>query len=103
MTQSARRSIAIPTRDALVGFQVQCVGGPTGKVDPATRHADDALLVVRTGHWPSWHRVVVPAGAVNCVDVQRRRLWVERDRDSIRNAPHFNEHRHGRPNQATRR
>jgi hypothetical protein len=96
MTQSARRSSATPIREALVGFQVGCVGGTTGTVDPATRRADDAYLVVRTGHWPSWRRVVVPAGAVNCVDVQRRRLWIERDRDSVRNAPAFDEDRHAR-------
>jgi hypothetical protein len=100
MTQSATRSTATPTREALVGFQVECVGGTTGRVDAATRSADDAYLVVQVGHWPSRHRVVVPAGAVNCVDVQRRRLWIERDRNSVRNAPTFQEDRHGRSNRS---
>jgi hypothetical protein len=103
MTQAATRSTATPIPDALVGFQVECVGGTTGKVDAATRRADDAYLVVRTGRWPSWRRVVVPAGAVNCVDPQRRRLWVERDRDSVRNAPIFQEQRHGRSDEPSPR
>jgi hypothetical protein len=101
MTQATSRPTATPAPDDLVGFQVEAVGGSSGKVDPVTRRADDRYLVVRTGRWPSWHRVVVPAGAVNCVDPQRRRLWVERDRDQVRSAPAFNESRHGQQNGST--
>jgi hypothetical protein len=98
MTQATSQRTDTPAPDDLVGFQVEAVGGPTGKVDPVTRRADDRYLVIRTGRWPSWHRVVVPAGAVNCVDPQRKRLWVERDRDQVRNAPAFDESRHCQPN-----
>lgn len=52
--------------------------------------------MVRTGRWPVQHRVVVPAGAINCIDRRGRTLWVERDRDDIRNSPAFDEARHGR-------
>jgi hypothetical protein len=95
MTQAISRAVATPVPDELVGFRVEAVGGPTGKVDPVTRRAKDRYLVIRTGRWPSWNRVVVPAGAVNCVDQQRRRLWVERDREQVRTAPAFSEARHG--------
>jgi hypothetical protein len=85
-----------PERDALVGFRVESVGGTTGTIDSATRSAAAAYLVVNTARWPRSHRVVVPFGAINCVDPQRRRLWVERDRDSVRTAPIFEPDRHGR-------
>jgi hypothetical protein len=73
-----------PARDDLIGFHVETVGGPTGRIEAATRDANERYLVVRTGHWPMRHRVVVPAGAINCVDRRRRTLWVERDRDDVR-------------------
>jgi hypothetical protein len=101
MTEAISRPVATPAPDDLVGFRVEAVGGSTGTVDPVTRRAEDRYLVIRTGRWPSWNRVVVPAGAVNCVDQQRRRLWVERDRDQVHNAPAFSEARHGRLNSST--
>jgi hypothetical protein len=96
MVQSHPQSVATPVADELVGFRVEAVGGSTGTVDALTRRADDRYLVVRTSRWPKSHRVVIPAGAVNCVDPQRRRLWVERDRDQIRTAAAFAEDRHGK-------
>ena len=94
MTPSPR-PVDTPVPNELIGFGVRAAAGFTGTVDPVTRRADDRYLVVRTGRWPSRHRIVVPAGAINCVDPQRRRLWVERDRDQIRTAPAFDEARHG--------
>ena len=84
------------TRDDLIGFHVESLGGPTGRIDVATRDANERYLVVRTGRWPVQHRVVVPAGAINCVDRRSQTLWVERDRDDVRNGPAFDEARHGR-------
>jgi hypothetical protein len=84
-----------PSRDDLVGFHVESLGGPTGRIDAATRDASERYLVVRTGRWPVQHRVIVPAGAINCIDRRGRTLWVERDRDDIRNGPAFDEARHG--------
>lgn len=70
-----------PARDELVGYRVESSGGPTGHIDSATRDTDERYLVVRTSRWPVQRCVVVPAGAINCIDPQRRTLWVERDRD----------------------
>jgi uncharacterized protein YrrD len=48
-----------------------------------------------TGRWPAQNRVVVPAGAINCSDRRRQTLWVERDRDDVRNGPVLDQLRHG--------
>lgn len=96
MNRATRYSDSKPTRDDLVGYHVESLGGSTGRIDTATREADDRYLVVRTGRWPQHHRVVVPAGAINCIDRRRRTLWVERDRDDVRNGPAFDRARHGR-------
>jgi hypothetical protein len=85
-----------PIGDDLVGYHVESLGGPTGRIDTATRDADSRYLVVRTGRWPWRHRVVVPAGAINCIDRRRRTLWVERNRDDVRDGPAFDEAKHGR-------
>jgi hypothetical protein len=96
MNRAPRSPDHKPATDELVGYQVESLGGPTGRIDTATRNADDRYLVVRTGRWPRQHRVVVPAGAINCVDRRQRTLWVERDRDDVRNGPTFDQSRHGR-------
>jgi hypothetical protein len=90
-------------RNELVGYHVESVGGPTGTVDPATRHARDQYLVVNAALWPFRHLVVVPAGAVNCVDANHRRVWVERDRDAVRAAPTFDPARYGRAEHGNQR
>jgi hypothetical protein len=84
-----------PRRDDLIGYHVESVGGSTGRIDAVTRAANERYLVIRTGRWPVRHRVVVPAGAINCIDPRRRTLWVERDRNDVRNGPAFDETRHG--------
>ncbi len=102
MNRASRYSDTKPTREDLVGYHVESLGGPTGRIDTATRDADDRYLVVRTGRWPRQQRVVVPTGAINCIDRRQRTLWVERDRDDVRNGPAFDEARHGaRPIEAT--
>lgn len=96
MNRARRHDDDLPGRDDLIDYRVESFGGPTGRIDAATRHADERYLVVRTSRWPVLRRVVVPAGAINCIDPQRRTLWVERDRDEVRNGPAFDEGRHAR-------
>jgi hypothetical protein len=74
---------------ALVGLRVEAVDGHIGKVDAASTTVNDDYLVVDTGPWIFGHKVLVPAGSVSNVDQDGHRVYVDRTKEQIRNAPHF--------------
>lgn len=76
-------------RTDLVGYTVGVVGGCVGTVDPATADADPEDLVIRTRRRGFCRKVVVPAGAINCVDHESRCICLQGDREMVNNAPHL--------------
>ncbi len=93
-TRSAIPRGAPNRRTDLIGYTVGAVGGDVGFVDPATADVSPRDLVVRIGRWPVRQQVVVPAGAVNCVDHQSRRVCLQGDRKMVNAAPRLDP---GRP------
>ena len=73
----------------LAGYDVEAVDGSIGTVDEATSQAGENYLVVDTGPWIFGKRVLLPAGVVLRVDAEEERLFVDRTRDEIKNAPEF--------------
>jgi hypothetical protein len=45
--------------------------------------------VVDTGPWIFGKKVLLPAGTIENVDVQNRKVYVDRTKDEIKNAPRF--------------
>ena len=75
----------------LTGYEVEARDGSIGTVEEATRQTGTGHLVVDTGTWIFGRRVLLPAGIVNRVDTANRKIFVNRSRDEIRNAPEYGE------------
>lgn len=78
----------IPTRE-LEGFEVEARDGSIGKVDEATDEVGRACVVVDTGPWIFGRKVVVPAGALEQIDLDQRVIRVAMTKDQIKNSPEF--------------
>jgi hypothetical protein len=77
--------------NALVGLEVVAVDGEIGKVDEATDDAGTSGLVVDTGAWIFGKKVLLPAGVVRDIDAQEEKIFVNRTKDQIKDAPEFDE------------
>ncbi|MET9949967.1 PRC-barrel domain-containing protein [Streptomyces sp. NPDC006339] len=73
----------------LTGYKVEAVDGSIGKVDKHSDEAGDAYLVVDTGVWIFGKEVLIPAGAVVRIDPDERKVFVDRTKEQIKNAPEF--------------
>ncbi|GAA4575696.1 hypothetical protein GCM10023176_45500 [Micromonospora coerulea] len=75
----------------LVGYRVEASDGGIGKVDRASHEVNSSYLVVDTGPWIFGKKVMIPAGTVNHVDHDERKVYVDRSKDQIKAAPEFDE------------
>jgi hypothetical protein len=75
----------------LSGYKVEAIDGEIGKVDSATNDVGQSYLIVNTGPWIFGRKVMLPAGVVKSVDQTDHRVFVERTKDLIQNAPEFND------------
>jgi hypothetical protein len=87
------RETSIGTID-LTGFEVEAVDGSIGKVDEATNEVGASYIVVDTGPWIFGKKVMLPAGVVDRVDTEEQKVFVNRTKDEIKNAPEFDESRY---------
>jgi hypothetical protein len=72
------------------GFEVETRDGVVGRVDRATREVAGSYLVVDPGaSMPLGRRLLVPAGIVDTVDVNDRRVFVDASRAALLSAPEF--------------
>ena len=86
-----RESVVDSTPFDVVGFDVEAVDGSIGKIDEATYDAGAAYIVVDTGPWIFGKKVMLPAGVVSDVDIENRKVYVDRTKDQIENAPEYDE------------
>ena len=78
----------------LVGFEVEATDGKIGKVDESTKDVQSqGFLVIDTGPWIFGKKVMLPAGIVSGVDHDEQKVYVNRTKDEIKNAPEFDEER----------
>jgi hypothetical protein len=75
----------------LTGFEVEAVDGSIGKIDETNNEVANSYLIVDTGPWIFGKKVMLPAGVVNRIDETEERVWVDRTKDQIKNAPEFDE------------
>lgn len=77
----------IGAHDSIKGYAVDATDGPAGKVSWASYRAGESYLVVTSRrHLREIHRVV-PAGAVQAVDVSERKVWLRLTRSDVERAP----------------
>jgi hypothetical protein len=75
----------------VVGYEVEALDGSIGKVDEATYDAGSAYMVVDTGPWIFGRKVMLPAGTIQRADHEDEKVFVNRTKDQIKNAPEFEE------------
>jgi len=79
----------------LVGYEVEAIDGGIGKIDDATYDTGASYVVVDTGPWIFGKKVMLPASVVDRVEPAEEKVFVNRTKDEIKNAPEFDEERHG--------
>jgi hypothetical protein len=73
--------------EAMVGWTVEARDGDVGKIDDASLDVGEGALVVAAGPVLFGHMVLLPAGAVQRVDPDHRRVHVGLTRKQIEEAP----------------
>ena len=75
--------------DDLQDFEVQANDGHIGKVDEATYDVGSSYIVVDTGPWILGKKVMLPAGVIESIDLDNRKVQIAHTKDEIRAAPEF--------------
>ena len=86
--ESATRN---PGSGSLVGYHVHATDGDIGKVDEASDQVGASSIVVDTGPWIFGRKVILPAGTVQRVDDDDRKVYVDLTKDQIKNSPELDE------------
>jgi Protein of unknown function (DUF2795) len=73
----------------LKGYEVEARDGSIGTVEHATTQAGQSYLVVDAGPWIFGRRVLLPAGVVERIRLGERKVFVNRTRQDIENAPEY--------------
>lgn len=73
----------------LVGFEVVATDGSIGKIDSATHDVGQSYLVVDTGFWIFGKKRVLPAGVIDRVDYDDRKVFVNVSKEQVRSAPDY--------------
>jgi len=75
----------------LDGFQVEATDGSIGKIDEATYDVGSSYIVVDTGPWIFGRKVMIPASAIQKVDLDNRKVLVRLTKEQIKGSPEFDE------------
>ncbi|MFF3013264.1 PRC-barrel domain-containing protein [Streptomyces sp. NPDC057939] len=78
----------------LSGYKVEATDGNIGKVDKHNDEAGDAYLVVDTGVWIFGKEVLLPASTVISINADEQRIYVDRTRAQVKDAPEFHRDQH---------
>lgn len=82
-----RPDVAVEVAGAkLAGHKVDAVDGQVGTVVTASLDPDDSYLIVSTSRLFG-KQIQLPAGTVNHVDRAERRIYVDRTKSQIKQAP----------------
>ena len=76
----------------VTGYGVEAIDGGIGKIDEASNDVGAAYLVVDTGPWIFGKKVMLPAGVIGRVDHADEKVYVNRTKEQIKNAPEFDDH-----------
>jgi Protein of unknown function (DUF2795) len=79
----------VPTTVDLEGYGVEAADGSVGTIDESTTKGRENYLVVDTGPWIFGKHVLLPAGVVERIDTADEKVFVNRSRDEIKNAPEY--------------
>ncbi|HEY4396193.1 MAG TPA: PRC-barrel domain-containing protein [Acidimicrobiia bacterium] len=77
----------------VTGFDVEATDGHIGKVDEATYETGGSYLVVDTGFWIFGKKRMIPAGLVERVEPEERKVYLRASKGEIKKAPDYNAER----------
>ena len=87
----------VSLRRDFASYDVEGTDGPIGTVDESSYDGSCAYLVVDIGSCIAGKKRMIPAGVVEGVDVVTRTVFVALSRETVEQAPDFEErHRHER-------
>jgi hypothetical protein len=75
--------------EGIAGFHVEAADGHIGSIDEASYEVGGAYLVVDTGPWIFGRKVLLPAGTVQRVDRDERKVYVDRTKQQIKDSPEY--------------
>ena len=88
--QSSSLGSNVATADVdIVGYSVEALDGSIGKIDEATYDTGASYIVVDTGPWIFGKKVMLPAGVIRDVHDDEEKVFVNRTKDQIKDAPEF--------------
>jgi len=73
----------------LSDFHVEATDGEIGKVDSASYAAGGDSIIVDTGPWILGRKVFLPVGTIERIDPEEKRIYVDRTKDEIKDAPEY--------------
>jgi hypothetical protein len=74
------------------GFGVEAIDGSIGHIEhSAADAAGGSSLVVDTGPWIFGKKVMLPAGVIDRIDMDDEKVFVNRTKDEIKNAPEYDD------------
>jgi hypothetical protein len=82
------------TAQDLTGFTVEAIDGEIGKIDESTNEVGGSYIVVDTGPWIFGKKVLLPAGVLRDADFDDEKVFVNRTKDQIKNAPELDQDRY---------
>ena len=82
----------VPSHE-IEGFEVEARDGSIGKIDELTDEVGRSAVVVDTGPWIFGRKVVIPAGAIEQIDLNKMKVGVAMTKDQIKNSPEFDPNR----------
>jgi hypothetical protein len=78
----------VPQLD-LSDYHVEAIDGELGKVDPATFEVGGNMIIVDTGPLVFGRKVVLPVGTIERIDSDEKRIYVDRTKDDLKDAPEY--------------
>jgi hypothetical protein len=75
----------------IVGFDIEAIDGSIGSIDDATYAAGASYIIVDTGPWIFGKKVMLPAGVVRGIDDEERKVYVNRTKEQIKEAPEYDD------------
>jgi hypothetical protein len=85
--------VQMETMPDLSGYRVEARDGSIGKIDEATNDTGLSWLVVDTGPWIFGRKVMIPAGTIERLDPDERKVFLSLTKDQIKSSPEFDQSR----------
>jgi hypothetical protein len=79
------------TPESVIGYGVEALDGSIGKIDERTLESGLGALVIDTGPWIFGKKVMLPIGVIGSVDHDDQKVFVNRTKDEIKDAPEFDD------------